>query len=95
MPESAVFDTSYSDPALNDSSAVGNISIVGGHLYMNGTSLGTPFYYTNAENNQKDVWMTEHYLTPSGAQPVIADALLAAKEINDSLTIGQYNAYVW
>ena len=95
MPESAVFDTSYSDPALNDSSAVGNISIVGGHLYMNGTSLGTPFYYTNAENNKKDVWMTEHYLTPSGAQPVIADALLAAKEINDSLTIGQYNAYVW
>lgn len=90
MPESANFNTGLSDPALNDTNAAGNISIVAGHLY--GTS---PTYYTNAENKSKDVWMTEHYLTPTGAQPEIADALAAAKEINDSMAVADYNAYVW
>jgi glucuronoarabinoxylan endo-1,4-beta-xylanase len=90
MPESATFSTAYSDPALDDANAVGYIGIVAGHLY--GTS---PFYYTNAENKGKDVWMTEHYLSPAGAQPAIADALAAAEEIHNSLTVGQYNAYVW
>ena len=59
MPESDSFTTSLSDPALNDSAAVGNISIMGGHLYG-----ASPFYYTNAENKGKDVWMTEHFLVP-------------------------------
>jgi glucuronoarabinoxylan endo-1,4-beta-xylanase len=90
MPESAVFDTGLSDPALDDPNAVGNIGIIGGHLYG-----GPPFYYANAENKGKEVWMTEHYLTPSGAQPEIDDALAAAMEIHNSLTVGQYNAYVW
>jgi glucuronoarabinoxylan endo-1,4-beta-xylanase len=72
MPESAVFNTSYSDPTLADSSAVGNVSIVGGHLYVNGESQGSPFFYTNAENAGNDVWMTERYLTPvSGNTPTI------------------------
>jgi O-glycosyl hydrolase len=95
MPESAVFNTGYSDPSLNDPNAVGNIGLIGMHLYMNGTSQGTPFLYTNAVNNNKEVWMTEHYLTPSGAQPVMADALQAAEEVHNSLTVGNYNAYVW
>jgi glucuronoarabinoxylan endo-1,4-beta-xylanase len=90
MPESESFTASYSDPALDDSSAVGNVSIIAGHIY--GVS---PSYYTNAENKGKDVWMTEHYLTPSGAQPAIADALAAAKEINDSMSVAGYNAYLW
>lgn len=90
MPESESFTTSYSDPALNDSNAVGNIAIVAGHLYG-----AAPFYYTNAENKGKDVWMTEHYLSPAGAEPAIGDALAAAKEINDSMTVGDYNAYIW
>jgi len=95
MPESAVFNTGFSDPSLNDPNAVGNIGIIGMHLYMNGTSQGTPFLYTNAVNNNKEVWMTEHYLTPAGAQPVMADALQAAEEVHNSLTVGNYNAYVW
>jgi glucuronoarabinoxylan endo-1,4-beta-xylanase len=70
--------------------AVGNISIIAGHLY--GTS---PSNYANAKNKGKDMWMTEHYLTPSGAQPGIADALMAAKEINDSMSVADYNAYLW
>ena len=90
MPESESFTTSYSDPALNDSSAVGKIGIVAGHIY--GVS---PAYYTNAESKGKEVWMTEHYLSPAGAQPAIADALAAAEEIHNSLTTAQYNAYFW
>jgi O-glycosyl hydrolase len=89
MPESENFNTSYSDPALADPNAVGHIAIVAGHLY--GSS---PSYYANAENAQKDVWMTEHYLTPAGAQPTIADALAAAEEVHNSMT-ADYNAYLW
>ena len=90
MPESESFITSLSDPSLNDPNAVNHISIVAGHLY--GT---TPSFYTNAENKGKEVWETEHYLTPSGAQPAIGDAIAAAEEIHNSLTVGQYNAYLW
>jgi glucuronoarabinoxylan endo-1,4-beta-xylanase len=90
MPESQSFTQSYSDPALNDQNAVGNIGIIAGHLYG-----ATPTYYANAVSAGKEVWMTEHYLDPAGTQPGITDALRAAKEIHDSLTVGQYNAYVW
>jgi len=90
MPESEGFTTSYSDPALNDPNAVGNIGIIAGHLYG-----ASPSYYANAMNAGKEVWMTEYYLSPAGAEPAITDALQAAKEIHDSLTVGDYNAYVW
>ena len=90
MPESESFNTSYSDPALDDSNAVGKISIVAGHIYG-----ASPFYYSNAESKGKEVWMTEHYLNPSGSQPAIGDAIAAAEEIHNSMTTGQYNAYVW
>jgi glucuronoarabinoxylan endo-1,4-beta-xylanase len=90
MPESESFITSLSDPALDDPDAVGHISIIAGHLY--GT---TPSFYTNAENKGKEVWETEHYLTPSGSQPAIGDAIAAAEEIHNSMTVGQYNAYLW
>jgi glucuronoarabinoxylan endo-1,4-beta-xylanase len=90
MPEAEGFSTSFSDTALNDANAVGNISIVAGHLYGK-----APFYYANAVNSGKEVWETEHYLAPSGSQPAMPDALLAAREIHDSLVTGQYNAYLW
>jgi glucuronoarabinoxylan endo-1,4-beta-xylanase len=90
MPESESFTTSLSDPALDDANAVGKISIIAGHLY--GTS---PSYYTNAENKDKEVWETEHYLTPSGSEPVIGDAIAAAEEFHNSMVTGEYNAYVW
>jgi len=92
MPESAGFNTQYSDPSLNDQNAAKNISIIAGHLYG-----ASPSYYANAINAGKDVWMTEHYLSPtqSGAQPAIGDALQAALEIHNSLTVADYNAYVW
>jgi glucuronoarabinoxylan endo-1,4-beta-xylanase len=86
MPESESFTTNYSDPALNDSRAVGHIGIIAGHIY--GVS---PSGYANAINKGKEVWMTEHYLTGSG----ISGALAVAKEINDSMSVANYNAYVW
>lgn len=90
MPESESFVQSMSDTALNDPAAAANISIVAGHLY--GVS---PSYYTKAENQGKDVWMTEHYLSPQGNAATITDALAAAEEIHQSLTVGNYNAYLW
>ncbi len=91
MPESESFVPSYSNTALSDPTAAANISIVAGHLY--GTS---PSFNTAAENAGKEVWMTEHYLQPPpGAQPGISDALQAAEEIHNSLTTGDYNAYLW
>lgn len=92
MPESDTFNTDESDPALDDSNAVGHISIVGGHLY--GTS---PYYYTNAKSKGKDVWATEHYLTPANgaSEPAIGDAIAAAEEFHNSMAVAQYNAYVW
>jgi O-glycosyl hydrolase/methionine-rich copper-binding protein CopC len=93
MPESDSFNLDESDPALNDSAAVGNISIIGGHLYG-----ASPFYYTNAENKGKDVWMTEHFLVPTGSGgtvPIMADAIAMAEEIHNSMTVADYNAYVW
>jgi len=93
MPESLGFNQSYSDPALSDTNAVGNIGIIGGHLYG-----ATPASYASAVNAGKDVWMTEHYLTPTGSgnpQPAIADALALSKEIHDSMTVASYNAYVY
>ena len=91
MPESESFITSLSDPALNDANAVGKISIVAGHIY--GVS---PSFYTNAENKGKEVWMTEHYLSPAnGTASAIGDAIAAAQEVHNSMTVGQYNAYVW
>ena len=90
MPESESFITSQSDPALDDSNAVGHIGFIAGHIY--GVS---PSYYTNAENKGKEVWMTEHYLSPSGSSPAIGDAIAAAEEIHNCMTVAYYNAYVW
>ena len=92
MPESDSFNLPESDPTLNDPNAVGLVSIVGGHTY--GVA---PFYYTNAKNKGKDVWMTETtYNNANGAaQPSISDAVAAAVLYHQSMAVAQYNAYVY
>ena len=90
MPESYNFNPAQSNPTLADPNAAGNVSIIAGHLY--GVA---PSYATNAEAASKDVWMTEHSLSPSGSQPAIGDALALAEEIHNSMTVGYYNAYVY
>jgi glucuronoarabinoxylan endo-1,4-beta-xylanase len=92
MPESDSYNLDESDPTLDDSNAVGHVSIVAGHLYGK-----APFFYTNAKNLGKDVWETEHYLTPANgaAQPAIGDAIALAEELHQSMAVAQYNAYVY
>jgi len=92
MPESDSFNLDESDPTLNDPNAVGHVSIVAGHTYGK-----APFYYTNAKNHGKDVWMTETtYNNANGAsQPSISDAINAAVLYHQSMAVAQYNAYVY
>ncbi len=90
MPESFQFIQAQSNPTLADANAVGNVSIIGGHLYG-----VTPTYYSTAVNDGKDLWMTEHALMPAGSQPAIGDALALAEEVHNSMTVGAYNAYVY
>lgn len=87
IAESFGFRKSMTDPTLNDSTACANISYIGGHLYG-----ASPFYYTNAINHGKKIWMTEHYY--NNANNDIAIALKVAKEINDCMC-DNMNAYVW
>jgi glucuronoarabinoxylan endo-1,4-beta-xylanase len=90
MPEAVNFTAgslmSLADPSLNDPAAAAHIDIVGGHLY--GT---TPTPYLNAVSKNKEVWMTEHTVESTGLQ----GALDLAHEIHDSMTVGNYNAYLY
>jgi glucuronoarabinoxylan endo-1,4-beta-xylanase len=92
MPESDSFNLNESDPTLNDSNAASHVAIVAGHTYGK-----APFYYTNAKNHGKDVWMTETtYDNANGAaQPSISDAIAAAVLYHQSMAVAQYNAYVY
>ncbi|MDE2481383.1 MAG: glucuronoxylanase XynC [bacterium] len=93
MPESYHFDPAQAAPTLNDPNAVDKVTIVGGHLYG-----AQPSYDTQAESLGKDVWMTEHRITPAAGAttlPTMADAINAAEEIHNSMVTGRYNAYVW
>jgi glucuronoarabinoxylan endo-1,4-beta-xylanase len=94
MPESYYFSTTMSDPTLNDPNAVGNVAIVGGHLYGS-----YPYYYTLAKTLNKDVWVTEHTIGLNGGtnatSQTISDALNMALELHNSMVVAQYNAYVY
>jgi glucuronoarabinoxylan endo-1,4-beta-xylanase len=86
MPESFHFNDSYSDPVINDSTAVTNFSILGGHFYGGGN-----YVHTNAIAHGKPVWMTEHYET--GGTTNFPICLTWAAEINAAMT-NQFNAYI-
>jgi glucuronoarabinoxylan endo-1,4-beta-xylanase len=90
MPESMNFNTNFATDSLNDPKAASQISIVAGHVY--GIN---PFYYAQAENAGKEVWMTEHWLNASGSSSTLRDALYAAEEVHNSMVTGQYSTYVW
>ncbi|MGA8782226.1 MAG: hypothetical protein WB567_15845, partial [Terracidiphilus sp.] len=92
MPESFDFSVAQAQTAMDDPTAEPLIGILAGHLY--GVSP-TSAYYNLAQPDGKDVWMTEHSLTPAGSNPAIGDALALAEEIHNSMTVGYYNAYVW
>ncbi len=87
MPESESFTQSISDPTLNDSSAVTNVSIVAGHLYGNAPIVD----YHNAHNHGIPTWMTEYLVNDQ----TINTAIDTAKQIHDCLTVGNMSAYIW
>ena len=94
MPEADSFQSVQAQATLNDANAVGNVGLVGGHLY--GTSLSS-FYQTLPESLHKPVWMTEHFIALASGETAstMGDALNMAEEIHNAMTVGQYNAYVW
>jgi glucuronoarabinoxylan endo-1,4-beta-xylanase len=87
MPESESFDTSFSDPTLNDPVAAQNVSIIAGHLY----GVTTIPENTNALAKGKPVWMTEYLVNDQ----TWSTALVTAQQIHDCLTIGNMSAYIW
>jgi glucuronoarabinoxylan endo-1,4-beta-xylanase len=88
MPESESFNYSFSDPALDNSTAASNVTIIAGHIY-GGFPLSGP--YTNALNHGKHVWMTEHYNEPTTN---VVTAVYSAWEISQCMN-EQMSAYIW
>jgi glucuronoarabinoxylan endo-1,4-beta-xylanase len=86
MSESFNFNKSYTDPILNNSTARGNVDIIGGHIYGGGLSD-----YPLARNHGKEVWMTEHL----NLDYSITGVIQTAKELLDCMAVGNYNAYIW
>jgi len=85
MPETFNFDTSYSDPTLNDPTAESHVSYIGLHLY--GAQMKT---YSLAVEKNKKIWMTEYFYNGED----IGTLMQMAKNIMDCLD-HEMNAYVW
>jgi len=85
IPESYNFNHTISDAILNDSLAVENIAIIGGHIYGGGCRS-----YPLAESKGKEVWMTEHLNTEYNWYSVIGTVM----EIHDCM-VANMNAYLW
>ena len=91
MPESDTFNPLSAAPTLNDPSAQGLVSIIGGHLYG---VTPTP-YVIPAADTSKEIWMTE-FGPLSSATLTFAQALSPyGVDIHNSLVNGDYNAFVW
>jgi len=91
MPEADSFQPSQALTALEDPSAQGLISIIGGHLY----GVQPAPYSIPSGDSPKEIWMTE-FGPLSSAQLTWAQALTTYGEsIHNSMVTGQYNAYVW
>ncbi len=84
MPESESFNTSFSDPTLNDSVANSHVAFVAGHLYG-----AKPFKYSLALEKGKQVWMTEYLYNNQTWSGVMS----TAKQINDCM-YDDMSAYV-
>jgi glucuronoarabinoxylan endo-1,4-beta-xylanase len=85
VAESATYNLSYSDAALNDPDAAANIDYVGVHFY--GATLKD---YPLATNQGKPLWMTEFLLNDQ----TMDSALSTAQQVVTSLDDG-FSAYIW
>jgi len=91
MPESDSFNPVDSSTALNDSSAQGLISIIGGHLYG---VQPAPFSIPSGDS-PKELWMTEFGPLSTTALTWAQALTTYGESIHNSMVTGQYNAYVW
>lgn len=85
VPEAFNFDTSLSDPVLDDSLANAHVPYIGGHIYG-----AVPFVYTKAIEKGKKVWMTEHYIEGDDIDACVT----LGKEIAECM-YDNMNAYVY
>jgi glucuronoarabinoxylan endo-1,4-beta-xylanase len=85
VPESLGFNDSYSDPIINNGTALSHVTFIAGHFYGNGN-----YVHQNALNHGKRVWETEHYINGTD----IGTAMTVAKEITDAMN-NQFSAYFW
>jgi O-glycosyl hydrolase len=94
-PESLNYAPATTEALLADAAVAARIGVLGGHLYG-----GVPQAAEAAPT--RPAWMTEHFLdsvnksdTAATWTTSIDDALALAGEVHESLTLGQYNAYVY
>lgn len=90
-PESFQFIRTRTDSLLNNSDAVAQFDIVGGHIYGGGL-----IDYPLARQKGKEVWMTEHFTESNSANngntwPLALDV---ASEIHNCMA-ANFNAYIW
>lgn len=84
-PEHSRFSRSFSDPLLNDATALANFDILGGHIYGGGLAP-----YPLAESKGKEIWMTEHLVLETDWWSNLG----TGKEILDCMNAGM-SAYIW
>jgi glucuronoarabinoxylan endo-1,4-beta-xylanase len=85
-PESFNNNQDYVNTILNDNAAAANVDIIGGHIYGAGITENP-----TAENEGKEVWMTEHLDT----NVTYTADLNTAVEIHNCLTLANFSAYIW
>ena len=86
--ESYCFNDDYTDPALNDTSTVNKIAVIGGHIYGSGLKV-----HQNALDKGKHVWMTEHYVDNS--RDSIGNCMKIAEEISDCMNDKMSAYFFW
>lgn len=95
MPESEDFNPVLAKPALNDASAQGLISIIGGHIYQYPYYGSIVPYSIPSGDSPKELWMTEFGPLSSAALSWNTALDTYGLSIHDSMVNAQYDAYVW
>lgn len=94
-PESFQYVKSFSDPILNDPTALANLDILGAHLY--GTPYQNfPYPLFKDKGRGKELWMTEvYYPNSSDSADLWPQALDVGEHIHHALVDAEFQAYVW
>jgi glucuronoarabinoxylan endo-1,4-beta-xylanase len=95
-PESLNFDQAFTNTLLNDEQAAANFDIAAGHLY--GGGMGS---FPTAEEQGKDIWMTEYLLNldvgdweGASEEEKWDETLTMLTSIHQAME-NNWNAYIW